>query len=205
VLYAGLDLSAVSDLSAFVLVGQKGGKWHAHCRFWLPEVDLREKAAVDHAPYVVWQQQGHLHVTPGKTIDYEFVARAVRDLFQQHNIQKVGFDPWNWAFFKPALLRVGFTESTIAERFQEFAQTTKMMSPALANLERLLLDGRLVHDNPVLSMCVSNTTIRTDAAGNRAPDKRKSTHRIDGLVALVMALAMAPTQPQPIDVTALIA
>jgi len=78
-----------------------------------------------------------------------------------------------------------------------------MMSPAMANLERLLLNGRLLHDSPVLSMCVANTTIRMDAAGNRAPDKRRSTHRIDGTVALIMALAMTP-QVKPFDVEALI-
>ena len=135
----------------------------------------------------------------------DYVAHALRDLFRQHNIQQVAYDPWHFDFFKPSLLRAGFTEGVIAEHFQEFAQTTKMMSPALANLERLLLDGRLVHDNPVLSMCVAHTTIRTDAAGNRAPDKRRATHRIDGLVALVMGLAMAPTvQSQKIDIEALI-
>jgi len=139
--------------------------------------------------------------TPGRTIDYDFVAHALRELFGQHNILKVAYDPWHFDFFKPSLLRAGFTESVIAERFQEFAQTTKMMSPAMANLERLLLDGRMVHG--VLSMCVANTTIRMDAAGNRAPDKRKSTHRIDGTVALIMALAMVP-QVKPFDVEALI-
>jgi phage terminase large subunit-like protein len=80
-----------------------------------------------------------------------------------------------------------------------------MMGPAMANLERLLLDGRLVHNSPVLSMCVATTTIRMDAAGNRAPDKRKSTHRIDGTVALIQALAMAPTAEMRVfDVNALI-
>ena len=62
-----------------------------------------------------------------------------------------------------------------------------------------------MHDNPVLSMCVAHTVIRTDSAGNRAPDKRKSIHRIDGAVALLMALAMAPAQAPPIDVGPLIA
>ena len=205
VLFGGIDLSSVNDLSAFCLVGKKGDQWHTHCRFWLPQDGLAEKAATDHAPYDVWYRQGHLQVTPGRTIDYDYVAHALHDLFRQYNIQRVAYDPWNWDFFKPSLLRVGFTESMIAERFQEFAQTTKMMSPALANLERLLLDGRLMHDNPVLSMCVAHTTIRTDAAGNRAPDKRKATHRIDGTVALVMGLAMAPTvQTRRIDVEALI-
>jgi len=205
VLFGGIDLSSVNDLSAFVLVGKKGDRWHSHCRFWLPQDGLVEKAAADHAPYDVWYRQGHLQLTPGRTIDYDYVAHALRDLFRQYNIQRVAYDPWNWDFFKPSLLRAGFTESMIVERFQEFAQTTKMMSPALANLERLLLDGRLVHDNPVLSMCVAHTTIRTDAAGNRAPDKRKATHRIDGTVALVMGLAAAPTtQFRPFDAAALI-
>jgi phage terminase large subunit-like protein len=203
VLYAGLDLSAVNDLSAFVLVGQKDDDWQSHCRFWLPQDGLAEKAAADHAPYDAWARQGHLSTTPGRTIDYDFVALALWELFRQHNIQKVAYDPWSFGYFKPSLLRAGFTESVIAERFQEFAQTTKMMGPAMANLERLLLDGRLVHDSPVLSMCVANTTIRMDAAGNRAPDKRRSTHRIDGTVALIMALAMAP-QVKPFDVEALI-
>jgi phage terminase large subunit-like protein len=75
----------------------------------------------------------------------------------------------------------------------------------MGHFERLLLDGRLVHDNPVLSMCISHTTIRMDAAGNRAPDKRKATHRIDGTVALIMGLAMAPAaQVRPFDAAALI-
>ena len=108
--------------------------------------------------------------------------------------------------FSPSLLRAGFTESVINECFQAFPQTLKNnMSPAMGHFERLLLDGRLVHDNPVLSTCVAHTTIRTDANGNRAPDKRKATHRIDGTVAMIMALAMAPAaQLRPFDVEALI-
>jgi phage terminase large subunit-like protein len=206
VIYAGLDLSSVSDLSAFVMVGKRGEKFHVHCRFWLPEDKLVEKSHTDHAPYGAWRRQGHLHTTPGRSIDYDFVAHALRDLFHQHNIQKVAFDPWNWEFFRPSLLRAGFTGSMIDERFMAFPQTTKSMSPAMANLERLLLDGRLVHSNqPVLTSCVAHTVTRTDAAGNRAPDKRKSTHRIDGCVALIMSLAMTPTQqPFVFDAAAMI-
>ena len=205
VLFGGIDLSSVNDLTALCLVGRKGDKWHVHPRFWLPAVGLVEKARADHTPFDVWARQGYLHTTPGRTIDLDFVAHELRELFRQHNVQRIAYDPWNWDFFKPSLLRAGFVESMISERFQAFPQTTKSMSPALANLERLLLDGRLVHDNPVLSMCVSHTTIRMDAAGNRAPDKRKATHRIDGTVALVMGLAMTPTvQTKLIDVEALI-
>jgi phage terminase large subunit-like protein len=103
------------------------------------------------------------------------------------------------------LLRAGFSESMIGERFVAFPQTTKAMSPALGHLERLLLDRRVVHDNPCLTSCVVHTTIRMDPAGNRAPDKKRATHRIDGTIGLLMALATAPAaQTQTIDIAALI-
>jgi phage terminase large subunit-like protein len=205
ILYGGIDLSSVNDLTALVLVGKKDSRWHTHCWFWLPAENLLEKSRTDHIPYNVWANQGHLYTTPGRTIDLDFVAHELRELFLQHNIQRIAYDPWNWDFFKPSLLRAGFSDSLIGERFQAFPQTTKSMSPALANLERLLLDRHLVHDNPVLSMCIAHTTIRMDVAGNRAPDKKRAMHKIDGTIALIMALAMAPTQPPPIDVTLLIA
>ena len=79
------------------------------------------------------------------------------------------------------------------------------MSPALRDLEQVLLEGNLVHGgHPVLSMCVSHTVIALDDAGNRKPSKRKSTAKIDGLVALTMAIGVAPLQVRPIDIEALI-
>jgi phage terminase large subunit-like protein len=108
--------------------------------------------------------------------------------------------------FKPWLLRVGFSEQWIEEHFIEFGQGVQSMSPALRDLEQVLLDGQLAHGNhPILSMCVSNTIVTRDDAGNRKPSKRKSTGKIDGLVALAMAIGVAPLQVKPIDVEALIA
>jgi phage terminase large subunit-like protein len=80
------------------------------------------------------------------------------------------------------------------------------MSPALRDLEQVLLEGHLAHgDHPVLGMCVANTTVVIDDAGNRKPSKKRSTGRIDGLVALAMAIGAAPAmQIRPIDVEALI-
>jgi phage terminase large subunit-like protein len=205
VVYGGLDLSSVNDLTALVLIGRKGQAFHAHCWFWLPQEGLVEKSRADHVPFDMWARQGHLRTTPGASIDLDFVAHELRELFRSYNIQRLAYDPWNFDYLRPLLLHAGFTESILKERFVAFPQTTKSMGPALANFERLLLDRHLVHNNPVLSMCVSHTTVRMDAAGNRAPDKRRAMHRIDGMVALTMALAMAPTQPQPIDVSCLIA
>ena len=75
VLFGGIDLSSVNDLTALVLVGRKGDQWHSHCRFWLPAEGLAEKSRVDHTPFDVWARQGHLRTTPGRTIDLDFVAQ----------------------------------------------------------------------------------------------------------------------------------
>jgi phage terminase large subunit-like protein len=203
-IYAGLDLSSAVDLSALILVGQRGNRWHVHCRFWLPEEGLAEKSRAEHTPYDVWARQGHLQTTPGKTIDLDFVAAEICDLLRHNNIVRVAYDPWNFDYLKPSLRRAGVSESLIAERFVAFPQTTKMMSPALQNLERLLIDQRIVHDNPCLSMNAAHAMVRMDSGGNRALDKKRATHKIDGMVALAMGLGQVPAAPPPVDVTALI-
>ena len=79
------------------------------------------------------------------------------------------------------------------------------MSPALRDLEQVLLEGELAHGNhPVLTMCVTNTVIAVDDAGNRKPSKRKSTGRIDGMIALAMAVGVAPLLTKQIDISTLI-
>jgi phage terminase large subunit-like protein len=164
-----------------------------------------EKAAADHVPYDLWHSQGHLQATPGRTVSYEYVARHLRGLFQRYNIQKIGFDRWNMKHLRPWLLRAGFHEQMIEEHFVEFGQGVASMSPALRDLEQVLLEGELAHGgHPVLSMCVAHTVITLDDAGNRKPSKRKSTGRIDGLVALAMAVGVAPLQVPAIDVRSMI-
>ena len=200
---AGLDLSSVSDLTALVMIGRKGDKWHVHCRFWLPAENLREKAQHDRNPYDLWLSQGHLHVAPGRAVGYDFVARELLQLCRQYRIQRIAFDRWGFAIFKQSLLRVGFSEKMIEERFYEHGQGTASMSGPLRNLEEALLNGQLVHDNPLLSMCMANAVIRTDAAGNRALDKRKARQKIDGAVALAMAFS-GPPPPPPVDISSLI-
>jgi phage terminase large subunit-like protein len=203
--YGGLDLSSTIDLTALVLLGKHNGKWHVHPTFWLPSEGLREKAAADHVPYDLWHQQGFLQTSPGKTVSYEYVAQHLRELFERFNICKVGFDRWNMKHLRPWLLRAGFSEQMIEDYFCEFGQGMASMSPALRDLEQVLIEGDLAHGgHPVLSMCVANTVIALDDAGNRKPSKRKSTGRIDGLVALAMAIGVAPLQAVEIDVKSMI-
>ena len=203
--YGGLDLSAVSDLTALVLIGWRAGKWHVQPTFWLPAEGLAEKAIAERVPYDLWHANGYLQLTPGKTVSYEFVAHYLRQVFQRYNVQKLAFDRWNFRHLQPWLLKAGFSEQLVKERFVEFGQGVASMSPALRDLEQVLLEGNLAHGgHPVLSMCVSHTVIAMDDAGNRKPSKRKSTAKIDGLVALAMAIGVAPLQAKPIDIEALI-
>jgi phage terminase large subunit-like protein len=139
-------------------------------------------------------------------VAYEDIARRLRKLFGTYKVVKLAFDRWNMKHLKPWLLHAGFSETEFAEKFVEFGQGMQSMSPALRDLEQLVLDCKLRHGrHPVLSMCVSNTMIVKDDAGNRKPSKRKSVGRIDGLVALAMACGVAPLEDKKIDVVALIA
>jgi phage terminase large subunit-like protein len=191
--WGGLDLSAVHDLTALVLVGCVNGIWQVHPTFWLPENGLREKALRDRVPWDKFHKEGALNLTPGKSVDYEFVAQILYNLFQTHNVVKIAFDRWRFEHLKPCLIRAGFHELLIEERFMPFGQGYASMAPALDRLERDIINKRLAHgDHPVLSMCAANAVVTRDPAGNRKLDKAKSSGRIDGLVALAMAMGAAP-------------
>lgn len=199
--YGGLDLSETSDLTALVLVAPVVTKdattWHVKPTFWLPAENLTEKARIDRVPYDVWRNQGHLQTTPGKTVDYEFVAAHLKALFEELDIRKIAFDAWNWRHLKPWLAKAGFSEGQLEGDhavFEQFRQGFQTMSPALRDLESALLNQRIAHGmHPVMTMCAANATVQTDPAGNRKLSKIKSHGRIDGMVALTMAKSVAGT------------
>jgi len=204
--YGGLDLSEVQDLTALVLIASIRSKWHVRPTFWLPAEGLAEKARHDRVPYDVWAREGFLQTTPGKSIEYEWVAQQLKVLFGLLNILKIGFDRWNFKHLKPWLIKAGFTEAQIEHHFVEFGQGFQSMSPALRDLESDLLSGKIAHGNhPVLTMCAANAVVQTDPAGNRKLTKAKSHGRIDGMVALAMAKGAASEHHEPqIDLNALI-
>jgi phage terminase large subunit-like protein len=206
--WGGLDLSAVNDLTALVLIGQGGdGRWQVHPTFWLPADGLAAKARSDRVPYDVWQREGHLQSAPGKAIEYEFVAEYLRGVFGEHDIRKIAFDAWGWKHLRPWLLKVGFDDDQLEEHFVEMRQGYQSMSPALRDLETDLLNQNLAHGNhPVLTMCAANAVVTMDPAGNRKLDKAKASGRIDGMVALAMARAAAGADiDERVDVLAMIA
>lgn len=188
--YAGLDLSSVHDLTALVLVTDDGD---VHPTFWLPEEGLAEKSRNDRVPYDLWAKQGHLQTTPGRAIEYEFIAEHLRGIFDRCNVRALGFDRYNMRHLKPWLVKAGFTEDELA-RFIDFGQGFISMSPAIRTLEERLLGKKLKHGNhPVLTMCAANATVQTDPAENRKFVKGKATGRIDGMVALAEAIGVMPS------------
>lgn len=187
--WGGLDLSSVSDLTALVLVDEEGG---VHPTFWLPSIGLREKAAHDLVPYDLWHKQGFLQTTPGKSIEYEFVAEYLRGVFDRCKVQTIGFDRYHMEHLRPWLEKANFSPSEM-DRFVEFGQGTASMTPALRELEVRLLNEKLKHGNhPVLSMCNANSIVVGDS-GARKFDKNKTRGRIDGMVALAMAIGVMPS------------
>jgi phage terminase large subunit-like protein len=202
--YAGLDLSSVSDLTAYVKLGLVDNVWQVHPMFWLPSNGLAEKSRLDRVPYDMWAEHGFLMATPGPTVSYEYVAGFLKQQFDQFNIIKLGFDRWNMKHLKPWLERAGFSAQFIEERFVEFGQGTQSMSPALRDLEAAILDRAIAHGNhPVLAMCATCAVVEGKDDANRKLSKNKSTGRIDGMVALAMAAAMA-SQMKPVDISAMI-
>ena len=192
IVYGGLDLSESNDLTALVLASPSQGKLGIVPTFWLPEEGLPERARKDRVPYDAWAKDGHIATTPGRSIEYESVALYLAHLFETKDVRKIAFDRWNMKHLRPWLIRAGMSESLIDDRFVEFGQGYQSMTPALRTLESLLLSEKLQHGNhPVLKMCAANAVVKTDEVGNRKLDKKKSRGRIDGMVALAMAVAMA--------------
>lgn len=195
--YAGLDLSAVSDLTALVCVDAED--LSVNSTFWLPEEGLKERVMEDRVPYDVWLDQHKLCVTPGPAIEYEYVAHRLRELFDEADVLAVAFDRYNMRFLKPWLEKAGFTEEEL-ERFIDFGQGFVSMSPALRELETLLLHKKMKHGgHPVLKMCAANAVVVKDPAGNRKFAKNKAAGRIDGMVALAMAVGVMPSEVEAGD------
>lgn len=193
--YGGLDLSATTDLTAFLLTARdRDGEVHVRAYFWMPQDSVVEASRRDRAPYDVWVREGLLRTTPGRVIDYDFVARDIGALTADLPVAKVGFDRWRMDRMQNALNAAG-----ISLPLEPFGQGFVSMSPALDALEADLLQAKVRHGgHPVLAMCAANAVAVPDPAGNRKLDKSKATGRIDGMVALAMAEGVEAMSSEPI-------
>lgn len=194
--FGGLDLSEVDDLTAMVLIGWVDGKWQVRPYFWLPEEGLAARSRKDRLPYDVWVAEGHIETCPGRSVNYDWVARRVVDILRPLNVQRMAFDKYNWRHFQPCLVRAGAPASWVKEGddalFKGVLQTAAAMTAPLRSLESLVLDGKLVHGgNKAMTMCMGNAVVLKDNMGNRKLDKSTHTRRIDGAVSLAMAAGIS--------------
>lgn len=188
VCYGGLDLSSTTDITAFVLVFpplDEEDKYIILPYFWIPEDNLTLRVNRDHVPYDVWERQGYLQTTEGNVVHYGFIEQFIERLGERFNIREIAFDRWGAVQMVQNLESMGFT-------VVPFGQGFKDMSPPTKELMKLVLEQKIAHGgHPVLRWNMDNIYIRTDPAGNIKADKEKSTEKIDGAVATIMALDRA--------------
>lgn len=188
VCYGGLDLSSTTDITAFVLVFpplDETDKYIILPYFWIPEDNLDLRVRRDHVPYDVWERQGYLQTTEGNVVHYGYIEKFIESLGERFNIREIAFDRWGAVQMVQNLEGMGFT-------VVPFGQGFKDMSPPTKELMKLVLEQKIAHGgHPVLRWMMDNIFIRTDPAGNIKPDKEKSTEKIDGAVATIMALDRA--------------
>lgn len=186
--FGGLDLASVQDLTALLLVHRaEDGRHHVLARFWCPEDGIAHRSRVDGVPYEDWVRDGYLTPTPGNVTDYAYIREAMSELAEQYEIQELGFDRWNATQITTELTQDGATCVAIP-------QTHAGLGPAWRELEKVILEHRLVHGgHPILRWMAGNVEVETDAAGNQKPSKARSSERIDGIVALTMAEARLMT------------
>ena len=189
VCYAGLDLSATTDLTALVLVFppiSNDDRYYILPYFWIPNetIDLRSRR--DHVPYDLWRREGIINVTEGNVVDYGAVKEFIGKLGEKFNIKEISFDRWNATHLAQEL------EDDFNFQMVPFGQGFSSMSAPTKELERLILSKKIAHNgHKVWLWNFDNLVVENDAAGNIKPSKKKATERIDGCVATIMGLARA--------------
>lgn len=180
--WGGLDLSNVSDITAYVLLFHENDRFQLLPHFWIPEEKMLEKVRKENINYDKWVAEGYVTVTPGNVIDYDFVKADILRIVADYDLRTSAYDRWN-------------SSQTIIDLQNEgmecnpFGQGYGSMSAPTKEFEKLVLTGKIEHfGNPVLRWMLASTLVKTDPAGNIKPDKEKSTQKIDGMVAAIMAL-----------------
>jgi phage terminase large subunit-like protein len=187
--YGGLDLSTTEDITAFVAVfppRSEGDVWHVAWRFWVPEERILVAKSQDKVPYDLWEDMGYLKSTPGNMVDYDVVREDIKTFGDEFIVPEIGFDPFNATQLATQLDGDGFTMVKLTQSYANMSEPSKF-------LEGLINTSLLAHgNNPVANFHAGNVSVKRDAYDNIRPIKSADrTKRIDGIVALVMAINRA--------------
>ena len=200
----GLDLSGTKDLTALALVWRDGERAWARSDFWTPRETLFERSKADKVPYDVWVKDGHLIATPGRAVDYAFVAQRILELQETIGLRQIAFDAYKIKYLEQELDALNVDVQLIPHG-QGFYKSAPYKDAAGKNhpgglwmphsitlLEGLLSKNLLsVCKNPALTFASASAVTESDPQENRRFTKRRSKGRIDGLVALTMAVGLA--------------
>ena len=206
--WGAIDLAEIRDLAAMAWACRRplDNKWQAFVEFFMPNHDLKDRSKRERIPYDVWEKRGLITCTEGKTTDFDVIADRFLARFQNWNLEKVGYDRWKMKYLRKDLLRdrpdegPRFNEETLDSLMTDFGQGYKDMSPALSMFEQLVVEEEIVQDDhPAMNLCVSGAVVQKDPANNRKLNKATSKKKIDGLVALVMALATAGAVEEEVE------
>lgn len=186
--YIGLDLASTTDLTGIALLfpPQQGlSDWRFITEGWIPDENMKERIYRDHVPYDKWVKEGYLHCTPGNATDYDFIRARIEHFNKLYNVKMLCTDPWNSAMLTQQLEKTGM-------QIIDVTQNMANMSPGMKELEILLKTGKMTHeDNKLARWCFGNVNIAVDGNENIKPMKNKSRDRIDVIVALINAMAIA--------------
>lgn len=192
--YAGLDLASTYDTTALVLLFPlDDGLYWAQPHFWIPEDNAHDREKRDRVPYMQWHKEGQLHTTPGNVTDFDAVRIDIVNLCKKYNVRQIAIDRWNAHQLTQQLQSDGISVVGFGQSF------ASMSSPA-KQLETLVVGGKILHGgHKVLAWQASNVAVIHDHQQNIKPSKAKSTERIDGIVALVMAVGIHASVTIPVE------
>lgn len=187
--WGGLDLSSTTDLTSWRLVWKLDGLLLTWGRRWVPQGAVAHRTERGTVPYAGWVAAGHLEQTEGDVVDYAVIEAAVMADVERFNVQQIAFDRWNSSGLVNNLSAALSPDTLI-----EFVQGPKSYHPAMQEVERAYIAGKLAHGgDPVLNWCAANLVPRRDANLNLAPDKKRSADKIDDMCALFMAVGISST------------
>ena len=180
--FGGLDLASTQDIAAYIQLFHNKG-FYVKAKFYIPEDRMKERIAKDHVPYDLWHRQGFLTATRGNVIDEEHIIEDVLKSCEQSHCREIGYDPWNAPHIVTRLGDEGLEMVPVRQGFVSLNYPCK-------ELVKLIAATRLNHaGNPILDWMANNVAVDTDAADNIKPSKKLSYEKIDGIAALVNALA----------------
>ena len=186
--WGGLDLASTRDISAFVLLFKVDEKYIVLPHLFIPEENAKKRSERDGVDYVTWKNQGHIIATDGDVADYNFIKEKINELSKKYRIQSIAYDRWNASQLVIDLQNDGANMDPFGQGFVSMSAPTK-------ELEKLIIGKQIIHnDNPCMNWMLSNVAIQEDPAGNIKIAKNKSKEKVDGMVALVMALGEMMTE-----------